>query len=257
MRTRHRESEETTRLAVEMYTRDQEALHHRLATEAALEEAEVPSEYLRRAKEELANREFEKKRRRQIAGAIGAALVPVAALVAFIALRPPSAPIQEGFGTAPHLRWTLEMNEGSQGSVRFEEGRATIKVDRFAPSPTRLPGKHWVTLRSIDGDKNLRTLNTLSFRARGEGLSRIRFRFVRGNRSWITPSYEVTSKWETISVPLDRLGQTKRKGDTETWDGAFNDRPRSIVSEIQIQTGSNVNSVDAKGTLEVDDIEIK
>ena len=118
-------------------------------------------------------------------------------------------------------------------------------------------GKFWATLRSIDGDKNLRTLNHLSFRARGEGLTHVRFRFVNGSKSWVTPSYEIRPEWQSFSVPLDRLNLFKKKRERETSDGAFDDRPNSSVSEIQIQTGVHVNPQDAKGTVEVDEIEIR
>lgn len=254
MRTRQRESDETARLAVEMYARDQEALHHRLATEAALQEAQVPPDYLRRAQEQIQKRQAGRRQTWQVLAIVAAALVPVAGGIAFSISRTPSKPIAESFANAPYQRWSLDVNEGSRGSVAFEEGRATIKVDRFAKGAD---GKFWATLRSIDGDKNLRTLKSLSFRARGEGLSHVRFRFLRGTRSWVTPSYEIRPGWQTFSVPLDRLNEFKQKGDQETSDGSYDDRPRSSVSEIQIQTGSHVNPVDASGTIEIDDISIR
>lgn len=254
MRTRQRETDETARLAVEMYTQDQEALHRRLATEAALDEVQVPPDYLRRAEEALRLRQAAQKQRRLALGLIGAGLAFTAAGVAFAMNRPPSTPIAEGFANAPHQKWSLDVNEGSKASVDFANGHATIKVDRFVAGGD---GKYWATLRSIDGDKNLRTLKTLSFRARGEGLTHVRFRFVNGSRSWVTPSYEIRSGWQSFSVPLDRLNQFKKKRDGETSDGAYDDRPNSSVSEMQIQTGVHVNPQDAKGTVEVDEIEVR
>lgn len=254
MRTRQRESDETTRLAVEMHTRDQEALHQRLATEAALQEAQVPPEYLQRAQEQIRMRQVGRQQRWQVLAILLAAMVPVAGAIAFAISRTPSKPINDSFTAAAYQRWSLDVNEGSKASVDFNQGRATIKVDRFAKGED---GRYWATLRSINGDLNLRTLKTLSFSARGEGLSHVRFRFVRGNRSWVTPSYEVRPGWQAFSVPLNQLNEFKVKGDSETSDGSYDDRPRSSVSEMQIQTGSHVNPADASGKVEIDDISIR
>ena len=100
-------------------------------------------------------------------------------------------------------------------------------------------------------------MKNLSFRARGEGLAHVRFRFVNGSRSWVTPSYEIRPEWRSFSVPLNRLNQFRKRRDKETSDGAYDDRPNSSVSEIQIQTGVHVNPKDAKGRVEVDEIEIR
>jgi hypothetical protein len=254
MRTRQRETDETTRLAVEMYTRDQEALHHRLAAEAALDEVQVPPDYLRRAEEALQQRQTARRQWRIVLGLVGVAFVATAASIVVVRSRPPSVPIVESFASAPHQKWSLDVNEGSRASVDFANGHAKIKVDRFVAGED---GKFWATLRSIDGDKNLRTLNNLSFRARGEGLTHVRFRFVNGSKSWVTPSYEIRPEWQSFSIPLDRLNQFKKKRDKETSDGAYDDRPNSSVSEIQIQTGVHVNPKDATGTVEVDEIEIR
>jgi hypothetical protein len=241
-----------------MYTRDQEALHHRLATEAALEEAEVPAEYLRKAERELRIRQAARQRWRQIAIGLPLALLPVVGLLLFLALRPPSHPIAETFDDTAELRWTLEANPGTSARADFDRGYARITVNRFAPSVGGpLPGRHWATLRTIDGDKDVRTLEALTFRARGQGLDRLRFRFVRGSRSWVTPAFLVGSDWKTYRVPLNHLDQFRQRGDTEKSDGAFDDRPQSTVSEIQIQTGSHVNPVEARGTLEIDDVAIR
>jgi hypothetical protein len=254
MRTRQRETDEKTRLAVEMYTRDQEALHHRLAAEAAMEEVQVPPDYLRRAEEEILHRQSRRKQRWQALAVAAVCLVPAAGVLAFVLNRPPSTPIVESFSESPHQKWSLDLNQGSKGTVEFAEGRATIKVDWFAPGED---GRYWATLRSVDGDKNLRTLNKLSFRARGEGLTHVRFRFVNGSKSWVTPSYEIRPEWRAFTVPLNQLDQFKKKRDKETSDGAFDDRPNSSVSEIQIQTGVHVNPSDAKGTVEIDDLDIR
>jgi hypothetical protein len=254
MRTRQRETDETTRLAVEMYTRDQEALHHRLAAEAALDEVQVPPDYLRRAEEALRQRQAARRQGRVMLGVAGIAFAVTVGSIAFARSRPPSIPIAESFANAPHQKWSLDVNEGSKASVDFANGRATIKIDRFAAGED---GKYWATLRSVDGDKNLRTLKNLSFRARGEGLTHVRFRFVNGSRSWVTPSYEIRPEWQSFSVPLDRLNQFRKRRDKETSDGAYDDRPNASVSEMQIQTGVHVNPKDAKGTVEVDEIEIR
>ncbi len=259
MRSRHDTTDETLRLAVELHAKDQEELQKRLATEAAMEEASVPPEYLRRAEEMRKQQAEAKAKRRQVPLIFAACLVPPLALAAYLAfLRAPSTPIEETFASAPELRWTLETSPGTHANVAFQGGRATIKVDNFAVAPDGTQkGRHWATLRSIDGRKNLRTLNQLTFRARGEGLSRVRFRFVEGKRSWVTPAFLVDGNWKDYRVSLGQLDKYERKNDTERSDGAFDDRVRSSVAEIQIQTGSFVNPLDAKGTLEVDDVRLK
>lgn len=259
MATRHREpDDETLRLAVELHARDQEAQQTSQAQAAALGEMDIPPEYLKRARREQRRKERAAEERRAAIGVLSSMALLIAALGTYLALRPPSKPIAETFAASATQRWTLDTNEGTQARVSFAAGTARIEVDRFAPSPgPRFPGRHWATLRTIDGDKNLRTLQSLSFRARGEGLSRVRFRFVRGSRSYVTPSFLVNPGWQEFRVPLDNLRRFKDEERTSERDGTFTRRVASKVEEVQVQTGSFINSVDSRGILEIDDIRLE
>jgi len=258
MPTKQSHEDEVTQLAVRMYARDAERDADLRARVAALEEVDVPPEYLERAEAEIVRKEeAAAKRRLVIQGCL--ALVALTFIVNVAnALRPPSAPLTESFASGSSQRWTFERSTGTIAEASLDGGLAKIEVRRFGVNPTPpLAGRHWATLRSITGPKDLRTLKELSFRARGVGLQRVRLRFVRGNDSWATPPVLLDGAWTTYRFSLDRLERFRDNGRRSKIVGNGAERVAGQVNELQVQTGSFVNPVDATGVVEVDDITIR
>jgi len=88
--------------------------------------------------------------------------------------------------------------------------------------------------------------------ARGELAFRVRF--VRGDRSYLSPVLRPGAEWQTFRVPLANLTETQRDGNrwvTRQENGA---RLPDQVAEVQLQTGRFVNPPDATGTLQVRDV---
>jgi hypothetical protein len=255
MRTVTHSEEEKTRLALELYQRDQEEFQTRLATEAALEEASVPAEYLERAERELNRRrqQSQAQRTRYVAmfAAMAVGIVMVLAIFLISANRPASPPVLETFAASAETNWTLDVNPESQARVSFEGGITRMDVDRLAGA------NYFATLRRMGTGLDVRTLRTVTFRARGEGIPKLRLRFVNGADSWVTPPVTLTSGWTDYRVPLDGLNHFQRSGGGYKSDGRFNDRVADRIDEIQIQVGQHVNDRAATGWIEFDELEIR
>jgi hypothetical protein len=260
---------ELARVAVELHDRDRERQETEAALSGALEEMEVPPEYLRKAKEELDRRSAEKSRRRkQVLKvlALSAGFVTGFVLLSTflnggrlpLTAPPPSPPLTYDFSGDVRSQWTSDFNGGTQGQLDFPKeangnGFASLRVDRFqTASGTQFQGRHWANLETVDGPKDFTTLKSVSFRARGEGLSRVRLRLESGQDGWVSEAFTLTKDWQTYRVRLDGLRHYR------LIDGQYRpmggDQVADKIDQIQFQAGMHVNPVEASGRIDIDDI---
>lgn len=252
------DSPEVIRLAMRLQAEDQEREAEDAARKDALEELQVEEKYLEQARIRAKAREIAREAR--INNAIGITIASFVVIGLGLLLhsyinRPPAPAITETF-SAGAARWNLDSNPESLARTEATDGTIRISVDRFRPSMAESTDlNYWATLRSIDGTKNVDRHSRLQLRARGEGLSRLRFRFVSGRDSWVTPALELSNSWKTYDISIAKLQRFRKSGDTYK-DRGFDQLNRRI-DEIQIQTGNHVNPITGKGWVELDEFTMR
>src|SRR2546423_8118632 len=111
------DAEEASRLAIELFAKDQERNEQEQATRSALQEMSVPAEYLEKAQRVLEGQRSLQARANRRRRAIKLALLPVVLLIAglagiklYEALQPPPKPYQIGFDKMPWTQWAVDLN---------------------------------------------------------------------------------------------------------------------------------------------------
>jgi hypothetical protein len=282
-----------------LYEQDQAQWQQRQALAGALEEMQIPAEYVERAAAEVA-RELKGRNRRAIAllaamSCIGAAVWafrqrPNLLSSSVVAVATPASAAGESaidIPTSPGtyaLKFTLGIAQGFAGSEsiggwRFEHNVDTeatlslindgpdhfyghIDVKAFVPDAEVGPGDEAFSLNltSNDGSWTFIDEHTLSFRARAEGVTGIRFTGAHyGQEMWSSEPIELNSTWKTYAIDLDHLHHFVKSKD-EKWHLAGNGAPDHIgdlISNIQLDMGEHVNDINAHGYIDIGDVVVQ
>ncbi|MEA2552974.1 MAG: hypothetical protein QOJ65_1150 [Fimbriimonadaceae bacterium] len=261
----HKNEEQLARVAIEMYQKDQERQLAEKSMQDALQEMEVPEEYLERARAELYRRNVEQQAS-QIQARKTRMLTLAAVMVLAVFLGPllatllrPARPFTLGFANIPQT-WAFEQNDGTIARLQplIIDGKrvARIKVSQFAPSRNSIyRGDYWAQARTTNGPFDMRKLNEVTFRARGEGLSTLRLRFKSADDEWITPAIGLGKDWQEYKINLNTLTRSKieRNQYIPIGEGRIGDK----IDSAQVQVGEYINPVDSYGTVDVDDLNFR
>jgi hypothetical protein len=265
------EMPEVVRIASQLYeqdrTRDAEAQERQAYVDAA-KEVDLPPEYMERAAAELQARRIEqvRRRRRVRKGALATlGAIVVLAGVWQVTHQPPPSPSLSHF-TAQ--QWQLDANPETKANVTFQNpdtgalvvnGRnnvAVIHVDRFVPSAS--DGQYFVNLNTVGTPPTLSGYRTVSFFAKGNGLSTIRLYLEAGAAErWRSPALQVTGDWRQQTVDLNQFDYQTRASDSAPWkrSGAF--RQPDHVDRLSFKVGSYMNEVTAHGDVALDSLEFR
>jgi len=242
---------EVVRVAGELYDEEQAQTQERRATVAAAAEMGLPKEYLERAAALVHARRVEQigRRRRRKAGLLAGLGVAVAIGGGWVVThhsRPP-APVSYGFQNSGE-GWTEESNPESQSRVTFENGAATIHVDRFGAQAGS--GEYHVNLNTKGVPQTLAGYRTVSFRVQGQGLPNLRLYLENGGERWRSPNLSATPNGQVFRLPLDQFDHQSRDSSTGKWQKVDSSAP-GHVEQLSFKVGYYINAVTAHGDVQV------
>ncbi len=255
---------EVVHIASELYERDRlkdAETQERQATVDAAKEVGLPEEYLHRAAAELhvrriAQAQKSRKRRAGVIAVVGAALALGGAGGLYVIRSQVSAPpavvqtVQTA--TAPAFTsssWKLSMNSGTQASVDYGSGLATIRVRRFAVDSA---GRFNANLNTIDGAQNLAGIRSISFNVHGT-LPQVRLYLEHGDQRWRSPALPVEGQERQVKVDLTQFERQTRSGSNGQWEKAGYQAPET-VDNLSYKTGWFVNDANASGDVTIGDV---
>jgi hypothetical protein len=259
---------EIVRIATELQEKDRklEAEEQtRQATVAAAEEVGLPEKYLHQAAAELHARrvvEIEQRRKRR-AGLIatGAAVLGLGAIGYFITSpQTPPAPSAEVSAAAPAAlqtainaaQWKTNANAGTQATTAFENGAATVTVQKFTPDAQ---GRYFVNLNSTSGRQNLSGYSSASFQVSGT-LPSVRLYLENGQERWRSPVLNVSSGGQTVRVDFSQFERQLKQRDGVSWR-RVRFQPPASVENFSFKLGSFVNEANAKGSVTIRDLKFE
>jgi len=260
------EMPEVVHLASVLYERDKEKSaedQERQATVDAAREVGLPEEYLHRAAAELHNRRVEQVQkahgRNRSLLAIGAAVLVMGGATAIMmtSIRPPSAPpvapvaqiVTSAVPPFSATTWKLQSNPGTQATVNFQNGSATLHVSRFAPDAAN----HFTAnLNTSTGAQDLSAFRTMSIRLRGT-LPQVRVYLEHGSERWRSPAIAVQRDDKLVRLDLSQFEMQTREGADGAWH-KVGYQPPGIVDDVSIKTGWFVNDPGASGYVTLGDM---
>ena len=261
------EMPEVVHIAAELYERDkqQEAeTQERQATVDAAAEVGIPEEYLHQAAAQLHSRrvaQIQQKRRRRtgIMAVVGTVLVlGTGAFVVthYNELLPPTPPpitVNQSMSVMPFnaTNWKVAANKGTAATVNYQNGSATLHVDRFALDAA---GHYMANLNSSNGRVNLSNGRTISFQVRGS-LPKVRLYLENGNERWRAPELAVTGQEQLVRINLNQFEHQTRTDTSSAWRKIDYSAPE-WVDNLSFKTGWFVNDIGASGDLTLSDINI-
>lgn len=243
---------EVVRVAGELYDEEQAQTQERRATVAAAAEMGLPKEYLERAAALVHARRVEQigRGRRRKAGLLAGVGVALALGGGWVVTHPrPAAPITYNFQN-PQQQWAEESNPGSQTTVAFANGTATIHVDHFGAQAGS--GEYYVNLSTKDVPPTLAGYRTVSFRAQGS-LPNLRLYLENGSERWRSPNLSVTQGGRVFRLHLDQFDHQTRDSSTGKWQKAGASAP-GHVEQLSFKVGYYINNVNTHGDVQVSDL---
>jgi hypothetical protein len=258
---------EVVHIASELYEKDQQykaESQERNATVKAAAEVGLPEEYLHLAAQQWHVRRVEeasRKRRRRtgVLAVAGAALVmgvggwvithprPIVAPAGpAVAVTQPAAPM-----TFTSANWTVTKNTHTKATTTFENGSATLRVDKFA---TDSAGHFTANLNSTGSGIDLSKYKTVSFNVRGT-LPHVRLYLEHGNERWRSPELAVGAQDQLIRINLDQFEHQTRANVDAQWK-TFDHSAPSWVDRLSFKTGWYVNDAGASGNVTLSDFQL-
>ena len=253
------EMPQVVRIASELYEKDrtlEAEAQERQATVEAAEEVGLPEEYLHRAAAELHLRRIEaieRKRRLRVRWvATATAIAGIGTVVGLVNLTTretrveapavvTSQPIQTDFNANS---WRLSTNPESQATVRYENGTAVVRVEKFGES---VKGQYFVNLNTKNAPLNLENSHALRFRASGNGLKNVRLYLENSQQErWRSPAFALSGQEQDFQANLEQFDYQTRPSDTAKWTKQPY-RPPGTVERLSMKFGSFVNEMGDKG----------
>lgn len=257
------EMPEVVRIASELYQRDQEKEgeeQERLSTVQAAEEIGLPEEYLHRAAEEMHARRVElvQRKRRTRNGIL--AVTGVAALFGLTTwgvntlTRPAPPPAPAIYQINAQEKWTGQVNQGTQASVTAENGKLTIRVEKFVPDQK---GTYFANADTFQIPPNLERYEFVKFRVRGSGLPNVRLYLENGpTERWRSEPISVTAQGQEVTLPLNKFEHLTRPSANDKFQRQEYRKPDSL-ERLSFKTGDFVNDVKATGEVTIDNLKFE
>ena len=250
---------ELSRIAVELYAKDQEKLEEEEATKSALSEMSVPPEYLDRAREMLETERAIRARATTRSRLMIAILLPVLITIALLvsrsilrAMQPPPPTYTIGFDKLPWTEWAVDLNPTSEGKADILKDKdstsfARITVNKFGYTRQQF----WLNFIAHKGPYDFARHHSVTFRARSNGMPALRLRMLAHNEEWMSPVLSLTKDWQVYTVNLDRLDHSRHNiGMYYTYLGP-NTRVDDSIDTVTIDLGAFVNPIGAHGTVDI------
>ncbi len=149
-------------------------------------------------------------------------------------------------------QWQLNTNAGTQAKVAFENGKATISVQQFAPNKQ---GQYFANFNTHTGVQNLSGFRTATFRMSGT-LPYVRLYLENGQERWRSPEIKVQSGEQAVRVDFDQFERQEKQADGVSWRKARYEPPVS-VENLSFKTGWFVNDVKAAGNVTLSDFHLE
>jgi hypothetical protein len=232
----------------------------RAAEELGLNREHVPlAEGLVRARaEERAFRAVEARNRRLLVGGIAAAAALAVATISAFVLLYPVLTAYDGWSTdfsKAGAEWQLESSSGTQASLSWEEQAgqgvvAKIKVDSFKVMGD---GRYWVNLESTQ-HPDWSGAETVSFMAKGEGLTHVRLYLENGEERWRGPSVVLGPAWQGYTLKLDEFEYQQKQG--SQWSVQSYQAPAQVQT-TSFKLGWYVNDSAEKGSVWLDNLSVE
>jgi hypothetical protein len=235
-----RKQESAEELAIRLHAEDTERLQQSQAELEAFQEIGIPSEYLERARKQIADQNARENTNR-LRTAVARVAVIFAVALGILIFRPP-APAEPIRLTSPSV-YALDVSPGTNA----EFSSNVLTVNKFGTGK-----EYFATLRANSQPIGTTGLTNVKVIARGS-LPAFRIRIISGRDSFVTSPFTLKNEWQTFQIRLDQLSHN-RPG-TAGFERVGIGRPDRI-DIIQVQTGMYVNPQDASGTLEIERLEI-
>jgi hypothetical protein len=248
---------EVSRLAIELFAKDQERKQEEQATQSALQEMSVPPEYLETAKRTIEQRQALEARASNNKRIVKLILAPFLILalfflssVAYRALQPPPKPYAIDFEKMPWAQWAVDLNTSSVAKadvLKDQKGSyARIDVEKFAYTKRDF----WVGLTAHKGPYDMARHREIHFRARSNGLPALRLRFITEQFEYRSPTLALTKDWQDYTVDLNQLEEDRRVPGSYEYMGPGH-RIADEIDFIKVDTGAYVNPIESKGTIDI------
>ena len=247
--------------ATRLYDADREANQERKSAVDAAAELDIPEEYLERAavlvRERRAQAVIQRRNRtRVIVGTVAA--VAVIGVGWTLTHRPAPPPTTFSFSANSDQQWTANISAGSTVTVTFPQvaGHGTVAnvhVDHFQLLPS---GEYYINFDTHAVPSSLSGYKTVTFSARGDGISHVKVVFENGDERWRSTLLNVSSGWREYQLPLSQLEHQVRANSTASWRNDGTSAP-STAGRISFKLGQNVNDPTTTGDLQIDRITLK
>jgi hypothetical protein len=227
--------------------------------ELAVRELGISDEHLAQALEQVQaeQRALAARRRWRAIAAAGVAAGALGMGGLWLAFAP-SAPVPQTFAmNGAGEGWGLEKNVESAATLAFIpiEGRgevAALRVESFGPHEEN--GKYRVNLDAPLQSPNLEGLETLSFAARGEGLTTLRVYLEDRDERWRSPAVQLSGAWTEHRLSLADFEHQTREG--RSWDTSGRGAPAS-AQRLSFKVGHYMNEATARGEVLIDDVRLR
>ena len=236
--------------------REREVTLDREAYAEAATELRISRVELDRAAAESHAATVERIRREQrlhnlVVGAVAAVLL---AGGAYRLLDPPAPdPTTYTFASAAQA-WSGEVNPRSAGRAGQENGRGVIEVERFVAEDD---GRYWANLNTSSVPRSLDGYEAVTLRVRGSGLGHARVFLENGpTERWRSPDVPVGAEWTTVRFRLDQFEHQTRPDSRSPWRGRRGGSPGEVTG-VSLKVGHPFNPTDARGRVELDDLQFQ